>query len=163
MALIEPCRELLKLSDNIQVGLIVSTVVCAGISAASTFQNGRRPIFGRETHRGFFLGFVKDYMEPILQQPASDPDNDEVKTLADWIYFGLRNGLAHCFTIEYGGVERGLAKHVVSGTGEPKVDLHLLLADFESGWNRMLDGILATPAGSLATNFSTRFDEVFRD
>jgi hypothetical protein len=81
------------------------------------------------------------------------------------MYYRLRNGLAHGFVIEFGGLERTQNAYVGAGGrfGEPIMDLPTLVDDFDTGWNRMLDQILQNPVSQLAGNFARRFQQVFAD
>ncbi len=155
MVLLDPCRKALDVADEIHVGLIVPTIICGGISAASTFLNGQSAPGGQDG--AYFKSFVLRYMNGSLQ---NDPGIGG--TWADWMYSKLRCGLAHAFTIESGGVETQ-GPYLVPGSPDPKMNLRLLLDDFENGWNRMLDDVVTTPADQLAKNFVTRFDRVFQD
>src|SRR6266550_1705621 len=69
--LIQPCRLAVKDSDRVAVGLLVPGLICSGISAASTFLQGRR---ARNREDGiFFKAFVRAYMNPDLQKPLTHP------------------------------------------------------------------------------------------
>jgi hypothetical protein len=163
IALVQPCKVALTVADRVHVGLIVATIVCAGISAGSTFQHGRQATRGQD--RAYFATFVRDYMHPCLQGPLADPNDRRVMCWSDWMYYRLRNGLAHGFVIEFGGLDRVQNAYVGAGGrfGEPIMDLPTLVDDFDAGWNGMLDQILQDPASQLANNFAMRFLQIFAD
>lgn len=164
IALVQPCKVALTVADKVHVGLIVATTVCAGISAASTFQHGQQAPGGQD--RAYFTAFVRDYMHPCLQGPLVDPTERRVASWVDWMYYRLRNGLAHAFAIEFGGLDRVQNAYVVGAGGrfgEPIMDLPTLVDDFDAGWNRMLDQVLQNPVSQLATDFVRRFQQVFAD
>ncbi|OLB41102.1 MAG: hypothetical protein AUH11_00360 [Acidobacteria bacterium 13_2_20CM_57_17] len=79
------------------LGLILATAICAGISAASTFYAGREAKRGED--KRFFTGFVTRYM----QLPSQKPNHRIV--WVEWLYKDVRCGLAHNFTIMHGGIE----------------------------------------------------------
>ena len=84
--LIKPCRIALCFSEHIHVGLLVPTLICSGISAASTFQNGREAPWGQD--QSYFVGFVHSYMDSIFKQNAADPKKPKDDTYADWLSEG---------------------------------------------------------------------------
>lgn len=140
------------------LGLVLATAVCAGISAASTFLEGRRAK-RRGEDRQFFLQFVTSYMSPVLQ--------DEIEpglTWAEWLYTDVRCGLAHNFTIESGGVEYEAGSYTEIKSYGPEIRPPDLLEDFAQGWFRYLDEVRTSGSSKdLGTRFRKRFDEIFND
>jgi len=155
--LIRPCASAMKTALQTDLGLILVTAICAGISAASTYLKGQKAPHGKDEE--FFLGFVRAYMDPVLQEPAVGS-----LTWAEWLYKHVRCGLAHNFTIETGGVEYEASSYVELKSYGPEVRPQDLLADFSRGWSRFLDDVIrAGPGQSLGALFVKRFDEVFKD
>ena len=101
--LIEPCRDLLKISDDVQVGLIVPTVLCAGISAASTFQQGQQAPPGQDQNN--YLTFISSHMDAALQA-----DQGNGRTWAQWMYSQLRH-LPRLVETSEGKADHGLRRH----------------------------------------------------
>ncbi len=155
--LIAPCREAMKTPGN-DLGLILATAVCAGVSAASTFYKGQRARRGGED-KEFFTDFVTHYMRLPHQKP--EPGVSWV----DWLYKDVRCGLAHNFTIMSGGIEYEVspAYTEIKKYG-PEVEPRELLRDFAEGWSRYLSDVRGDgPGKGLGKKFAERFDEVFRD
>lgn len=162
--LIKPCRIALRFAECIHVGLLVPTLICSGISAAGTFQNGQKAPPGQD--RNYFVGFVHGYMSAIFQDRAGDP-SCPTDTYADWLYRHVRCALSHGFKLGWGRIEgRQLGGHIVPHpvAGEPQIDQHWLLDDFASGWRAYLSAVSAGGAGTdIAHKFEARFDELFHD
>jgi hypothetical protein len=154
--LIKPCRLALSLSDKMHVGLLIPTLVCSGISAASTFLNGRRA--GRGEDKTFFLQFVASYLDDIFRNPTDE--------FAQWLYSDVRCGLSHSFSLERGSIEgRDIGGYIElhTTTREPQIDQHRFLDDFASGWRTYLDQTRANPGSDLCSKFEARFSELFHD
>jgi hypothetical protein len=155
--LLRPCMTSMKTILESDLGLVVPTAICAGISAASTFLNGTEAKRGKD--KIFFLGFVKRYMNKILQDNISCGG-----TWADWMYTELRCGLAHSFAIEKGGVEYEIPGYVEDKRCGPEMKPSKLLDDFSGGWSRYLDDVRTDgPKKGLGQLFETRFDKIFHD
>jgi hypothetical protein len=155
--LLHPCKLAMVDAMNGQ-GLILTTAICAGISAASTFLKGMRAPSGSD--KEFFMAFVKKYMDKRLQQQISILRI----TWADWLYKDLRCGLSHDFTIHRGGIEENpqyIVEHKAYG---PEICPSQLLADFARGWSKYLDDVKHDgPTKNLGLLFQKRFDNVFHD
>jgi len=164
--LIKPCRIALRFADcmHVHVGLLVPTLVCSGISAASTFQNGQEAPKGRD--RAYFVGFVHRYMGAIFQDMANDPNHPKNDTYADWLYRHVRCGLSHGFRLSWGRIEgRNLGAQILPhpASGEPQIDQHWLLEDFANGWMAYLTATSAGAGTDIADKFEARFDQLFHD
>lgn len=157
LILIRPCEEANKTALQTNLGLILATAICAGISAAGTFLQGQRAPRGQD--REYFLAFVRDYMDPRLQNQSSAGIS-----WAEWLYDSVRCGLAHSFVIEVGGIEYELSNYVLERTYGPEINPSLLLADFSDGWSKYLNAVVQDGQGKdLGALFEKRFDEVFHD
>ena len=162
--LIKPCRIALCFSERIHVGLLVPTLICSGISAASTFQNGREAPWGQD--QSYFVGFVHSYMDSIFKKNAADPKKPKDDTYADWLYRHVRCALSHGFKLGWGRIEgKKLGAYILahSPSGEPQIDQHRLLADFANGWMAYLAAARAGAGTTIAVNFGNRFDQLFHD
>jgi len=154
--LMAPCREAMKTPGN-DLGLILATAMCAGISAASTFYNGREANSGED--RKSFEGFVRQYMR--LAQQKGHPEGSWV----EWLYKDVRCGLAHNFTIKSGGIKYEISPSYteVKKYG-PEINPLKLLEDFEGGWFKYLNEVRKdSPDRGLGKKFATRFGQFFRD
>jgi hypothetical protein len=161
--LIKPCCIALRFADCIHVGLLVPTLVCSGVSAASTFQNGREAPTGHD--RNYFVGFVHDYMDAIFQHNARDPSRP-TDTYGDWLYRHVRCALSHGSKLGWGRIQgRKLSAHILPHpvSGEPQIDQHWLLDDFANGWIAYLTAVNAGAGTDIAVKFETRFDKLFQD
>jgi hypothetical protein len=140
------------------LGLVLTTAICAGISAAGTFLAGKRATKSGDDKK-FFVSFVTQYMDPVLQRRISSGP-----TWASWLYHQVRCGLAHGFTIESGGIELGIKGYVAMTQSGPEIDPQGLLDDFAAGWSKYLDDVrIAGEHSGLGTKFSARFRDVFHD
>ncbi len=84
LILISPCRLELERARDTNMGLILATATCAGISAASTFLKGQSAPRGKD--REYFLHFIRDYMNSILVDAAAAPQG--CSSWAEWLYRG---------------------------------------------------------------------------
>jgi len=154
--LIGPCREAMKTSGN-DLGLVLATAVCAGISAASTFYNGRRANPGDD--KKLFTDFVMCYMQLPHQKP------EPRMSWVEWLYRDVRCGLAHSFTIMNGGIEYEVspAYTEIKNYG-PEIEPRELLRDFAEGWSKYLSDVKRDgPVQGLGAKFAVRFDQIFYD
>jgi len=168
LVLISPLRSALNSWEQDQLGMVLVTGLCAGISAASTFLKGRRPRPRQETDRDFFLDFVRLYMAPVEPVLNAAPNvthwvGRPAATWAEWLYLYVRNGLAHAFTIEQGGFHHGLPALIDdSDPAEPVIDAARLLDAFERGWTAYLNDVRTHGEQSLLGRaFTTRWDDLF--
>jgi len=153
--LIAPCREAMKTPGN-DLGLILATAVCAGISAASTFYEGRE--VGPRENRQFFVAFVSRYMR--LASQSAKPGLSWV----EWLYKDVRCGLAHNFTVLSGGIEYEVTSYTEVKTYGPEINPLELLQDFAEGWSKYLSDVRRDGSGKgLGEKFAARFDQVFHD
>ena len=151
LILIRPCQNAMEDAQNNNMGLIVATAICAGISAASTFLHGKRASEKGDDRR-FFNDFVKGYMSPVIANES------------EWLYRKIRCGLSHNFTILEGGIEVSLGSYVDKGRAEQEMDPQIFLDDFAQGWSQFLDEVRREGENSHpGKNFVKRFDEIFRD
>jgi len=118
--LIGPCLEAMKSALKTDLGLVLVTAACAGISAAGTYLNGQQAPPGKDKQH--FADFVNAYMNPDLQ--TAGPDN---MTWTDWLYSHVRRGLAHSFTIDSGGVEYELEGYMEMKRYGREINPHALL------------------------------------
>jgi hypothetical protein len=155
--LIRPCREAMKSSVNTDLGLILTTGICAGISTAGTFLRGRRAKRPGED-RKLFEALARKYMD--IARVAPRPRVGWVK----WLYTDLRCGLAHAFTIQSCGIEfeaKGYAERKSYGLELNPVEL---LEGFARAVSKYLDDVRrAGPRYGLGAKFENRFDEIFQD
>lgn len=157
MILLKPARTAMKEALRTDLGFILTTAICAGISAAGPFLKGRRAPPRKDQQ--YFLDFVKAYMDPVLQ--------DSIKpglTWAEWLYGKVRCGLAHGYAIEYGGVEFEVPNYVLVKTCGPEMNPEHLLEDFAKGLSKYLQDVAKSgPTGDLGSKFEKRFIEIFHD
>lgn len=161
--LTDPCRAIVAnavLKDGTplgNLGLILATAVCAGISAAGTYLKGQRAPRGQDEQ--YFTDFVRAYMDPLLQK-----QNSMSVTWAQWLYKEVRCGLAHAFVIENGGIEYEVQTYVADKPYGPEINPSNLLEDFVRGWENYLGDVSKVGRGvGLGAFFEKRFDEVFHD
>ena len=156
--LISPCRAEVKMLGETNRGLILVTVICAGISAASTFFNGRQA-YGGEGEK-VFVDFVKTYMDPILTERRPKG----MESWAQWLYKDVSCGLAHGFTIRDGGFEMELKTYVAVKPYGPEINPGRLLEDLARGWSKYLADVRqGGPGSSLGRRFEARFNRIFHD
>ena len=156
--LVDPCREAMRTALKTDLGLILATAVCAGISAAGTFLRGRRAK-KRGEDRLFFIDFVSEYMALTKQKP--EPPGTH---WAEWLYSHVRCGLAHNFAIETGGVEYEAKSYTEIKSYGPEISPLELLEDFARGWMSYLEAVRSHGKGvGLGQLFEGRFDQVFVD
>ncbi len=154
--LTRPCAAAMNTALKTDLGLILTTAICAGISAAGTFLSGGR-VRGKD--KQYFLSFVKIYMDPVLQNPVAGDT-----TWADWLYGHVRCGLAHSFAIDLGGVEFEISEYVELKRCGPEISPAHLLADFAQGFLRYLQDVRNSgPTGKLGADFEKRFEKIFHD
>jgi len=157
--LIDPLRRIAPDLAQTELGLVFTTAICAGISAAGTYLKGRRAQPGRDKDSDFFLDFVRAYMDSGLREPEADG-----KTWAEWLYHDVRCGLAHNFTIMKGGIEVQVTQYVELTPNGPEMNPAHFLEDFAKGWTRYLSDVAAAGSGNgLGLLFEQRFNEVFND
>ncbi len=161
--LTEPCRAIVAkaaLKDGTplgNLGLILATAICAGISAAGTYLKGQRAPSRQDQQ--YFTDFVCAYMDPVLQNP-----NSTRMTWAQWLYKEVRCGLAHAFVIENGGIEYEVQNYVADKPFGPEINPSNLLEDFAKGWDKYLGDVSNAGRGvGLGAPFERRFDKVFHD
>ena len=157
--LISPCRVAMLDAIATDIGLILVTAICAGISAAATFLKGRR---ASGEDKQFFIDFVSQYMNPLLTKP---PGPTGYSNWAQWLYKDVRSGLAHSFTIESGGMKlQDIGGYVKNDPHRPEIHTPTLLVDFERGWLRYLNDVRSGgESRDLGQLFRKRFDEIFQD
>lgn len=156
LILINPLDKIMPDLLSNTLGLIATTAICAGISAASTHLRGERTT-GQDKQT--FIEFVTKYMDPRLQQQAVSG-----MTWAEWLYSDMRCGLAHCFTIDSGGIEVQVNKYLKIKSSGPEINPHDFLKDFSQGWNKYLAVVRKDGQGNgLGVLFEKRFAEVFHD
>jgi len=159
LILLSPCRSAMSAAavENGGMGLVLTTAICAMISAAGTFLKGKRAPPRQD--ESFFLDFVHQYMHVDLQQEV--PNHN--MTWVGWLYRDVRCGLAHAFAIETGGIEISQKYLEVKPYG-PEICPKQLLEDFASGWTRYLSRVLSDgPGNGLGELFERRFDQIFHD
>lgn len=155
--LLNPCRKAMSTAKENDLGLVLATAICAGISAASTFLNGKD---SRGQDKTFFLGFVRRYLNPALQDPISSLSI----TWAEWLYRDVRCGLAHGFMIHNGGVEYEVSNFIEEKPCGPEISPKLLLEEFSKGWTKYLGEVLnGGPSKNLGLLFEQRFKQIFND
>jgi hypothetical protein len=156
--LLNPCKSAMANATQSNLGLVLTTATCAGISAASTFLKGKRAQ-KKGDDRKFFIAFVNQYMDSRLQKPISSLK----VTWADWLYADLRCGLAHNFTICRGGIEES-TNYLEETVHGPEICPLRLLEDLAAGWSKYLDDVERDgPSKGLGRLFQNRFDKVFQD
>jgi len=158
LSLTDPCEACMAEAETNYMGLILTTAICAGISAAGTFLRGKRASKKGEDKK-FFVAFIARYMDPVLKEKYPHGG-----TWASWLYHRVRCGLSHGFAIDEGGIELGLDSYVSSTSNGPELDPRRLLKDFTAGWSQYLQEVRAGGEQSdLGRRFKTRFDAVFYD
>ena len=155
-ALIKPCQKAMREAQDNDLGLVLMTGICAGISAASTFLHGRQPNKQGENKK-FFVNFLTHYMDPDLCGQCGTGT-----TWHNWLYSHLRCSLSHAFVIDRGGFDFDLPAYVNSHCEEPKIDARRFLDDFKAGWKKYLNEIRGPNATDLRDKFTRRWDELFR-
>lgn len=158
--LFEPYKLALERWEQDQLGLILVTGLCAGISASASF------LSPDERDRRAFLIFVKKYMpDSLAQKPgvSMSCDGSGACCWGRWLYSCVRCGLAHGFTISRGGFDLGLSQLIDDVQPfEPMVDAKLLWSEFKHGWDNYLAEVRsARESSELGKNFVKRWDELF--
>jgi hypothetical protein len=155
--LIRPCREAMRSALKTDLGLVLATAVCAGISAAGTFLKGCRARRGED--KQFFVEFVTQYMNLAHEKPIPAGTS-----WPEWLYSHVRCGLAHNFAIESGGVEYEATSYVELKPCGPEISPLELLEDFSRGLNKYFGDVRDDgEANGKGILFKNRFDEVFHD
>ncbi len=152
--LLEPCHKGMQGELRDHLALILVTGVCAGISAASTYYKGKD---SRSDNKIFFVDFVNRFMGPVLQTtgPKGMP-------WSEWIYRDLRCGLAHNFTVMFGGIEYSASPYVQLMAHGPQINPERFLQDFDNAWTSYL--LIVRQGGcdsDEGKKFQSRFDKVF--
>lgn len=155
--LINPCRKAMDTALKTDLGLVLATAVCAGISAAGTFLQGSQARRGED--KQFFMEFVTQYMD-LARQKSQPPGT----TWPEWLYSHVRCGLAHSFTIESGGVEYEATSYVAIKPCGPEISPLELLEDLSRGLNKYFGDVRKDGESSgKGLLFKKRFDQVFHD
>lgn len=161
--LLRPCKAIVEKAAEKDghplgdLGLVLATATCAGISAAGTYLSGQRAPRGQD--EAYFTNFIGTYMNPVLQG-----SNSLGLTWAQWIYREVRCGLAHAYVIENGGIEYEVQTYVEDKSYGPEINPGDLLSDFARGWEKYLGDVEAAGKGAgLGSLFERRFDQVFHD
>ena len=158
-ALIDPCRAAMRDWHKNDMGLILVTSICAGISAASRFYTCPLPR-GKGADKKAFVCFLTKWVGAKF---GEEVPGENSLTWADWLYFNVRCGLAHAFTVEMGGFDIGMSDPLkLDSQQRPKVDAEDLLRAFEEGWGNYLAAVRRQgPRGPMGERFERRWDEVF--
>ncbi len=157
MILIIPCQRAMQTELQTDIGLILTTAICAGISAAGTFLTGRQAQKKGED-RKFFTAFVGTYME--LRKVTPSPK----KGWADWLYRDLRCGLAHNFAVLSGGIEYEAKGYVETKPYGLELNPTEFLEDFARAWSKYLGDVRKFGKDKgLGQKFEHRFDQIFHD
>lgn len=157
LILLDPLRKTAPYLLENSLGLVMTTAVCAGISAAGTYLKGQQAPRGKD--RVYFLDFVRDYMDARLQEPIVG-----YKIWAEWLYDDVRCGLSHAFAIKNGGIEVQVTNYLELKQCGPEIHPVEFLEDYARGWSKYLGQLRELGQGHrLGASFVKRFGEVFHD
>lgn len=127
---LDPLEEILYLEKENALAkfhlLNVMTIICCAIEGLGHYLTGK---VGIGTAKTAFEKFVKDFMNPDFQKVH----DGKTYSLILWEYF--RNGLAHGFVIEKGGIERKLSGYFnVNPQIGLEIDIDYFVSDFKKAF-----------------------------
>jgi hypothetical protein len=153
---LDPLEEILYLEKENALAkfhlLNLMTIICCAIEGLGHYLTGK---VGFRTARPAFEKFVKEFMNPDFQKVH----NGKTYSRILWEYF--RNGLAHGFVIEKGGIERKLSGYF---NVDPKIgleiDVDLFVSDFKKGFEDFFKKLQSEGDNSgLGNNFKKIFQK----
>lgn len=174
LVFLTPFTRLVALeSDDCYVWLCVMNLAGAAISSLADFM-------GRGNDRDKFTAFLITYLPTfaragfLLHDPNADRRNPPAASPAAQFYQFFRNGLAHDFCIQWGGLQHRdeigdvgvgyLFEAVLRMPGETGLGVvpREFVTDFEAGCLRFLEVLGRAPAGSdLRRSFERTFQRVY--
>jgi hypothetical protein len=175
LVFLTPFRRLVELEGpDCYVWLCVMELAGAAIHALANLA------VGHSSDHAKFTTFVNTYLPTFaatnlrLDDPRGDRRNGTAMTSADHFYKYFRNGLAHTFCIEWGGLQHreelpGLGASYLFQTTQSLAGEHGLgivprefVREFENGCERILTAFAAAKAGdALREAFERTFERVF--
>jgi hypothetical protein len=150
--LIKPIEEIFRIRTTNSLiwdlNVSVCTLICEGLSGLSTYYYGSG--YGCK-----FKNFVEDYLYP------SHPDKTSRASL---LWHRVRCSLSHGFYIQQAWLETDKSMHYSLGlNGRLIIDLETFFDEFKLAVDAFLSDVLRKKSATLATNFESRFDKVFRE
>lgn len=167
LIVLEPLEELLHL-ENSQLTrkyhlLNIVTLVCCGIEALGHYLLPERRRRGKKRTttkpREYFKEFVKVFMNSEFQRNSAKAD----ETYSDYVYDYFRNGLAHGFCIQRGGIERKQKRYFDYDSGRNRLimDVDFLIDDFKQAFVKFFQTLQSEGEnGSYGKTFEKRFKKI---
>lgn len=157
---LRPLRQILRLvrqaTTRSSAVLCFGTCICSAIEAFGRFHTGK---VGMGTGADSFRAFVTDFMDPDFAKQLHG------KSYAKLLHDHFRNGLAHGFTIKWGGFEFSPALFLVRLVGPTtvlEIDPCRLYEDFARGVSDYVTKLKSAPnASPRYVKFSAVFDELW--
>jgi hypothetical protein len=166
LILLNPLEELAHLEKSSMTNkyhlLNIVTLVCCGIEALGHYLLPDQKIQGnkkkRTENREYFKIFVSQFMSGKLQRVCKHTQ----KTYSHYIWKYFRNGLAHGFCVERGGIER---KRPFFTYYQKKdrliVDVDLLFEDFKQAFGKFFEKLESEGSnGTYGKTFEDRFKKL---
>jgi len=161
--LLKPIDAIIERETDVFPWLAVAELVCAGIEALAGFFGNRQHGTGTP-----FCRFVYAFMHGDFCREALDA-NGELKTYCEHLQAYFRNGLAHGFGIEWGGLWNANAQNL-PGYLRPNADgrgiaicPRGLLSDFRQAIEAYFDRLVREGENSLVgRNFAERFEAILQ-
>jgi hypothetical protein len=161
--LLKPIDAIVERETDVFPWLAVTELVCAGIAALAGFFGDKQHGVGTS-----FCRFVYAFMHGDFCREALDA-NGEPKTYCEHLQAYFRNGLAHGFGIEWGGLWNADTQNLL-GYLRPNVDGRgiaicpkALLYDFRQAIEAYFERLACEGENSLmGRNFAGRFEAILQ-
>lgn len=154
---LDPLEEILYLERENALAkfhlLNVMTIVCCAIEGFGHYLTGE---VGMGTATPAFKKFVKTFMNADFQKVYDGETYSDIL----WKYF--RNGLAHGFVIERGGIERYMHEYFnINPKIGLEIDIDKFVLDFKKAFGEFFEKLLSEGENSeLGNNFKKVFHKI---
>lgn len=149
-------RQVQRDPKRSSAALCFGTCICSAIEAFGRFHTGK---IGWGTGWPSFKAFVRDFMHADFKKQVHN------ETYAKLLHDHFRNGLAHGFTIKWGGFENTqtyIRIKQVGPTAMLLIDPSQFYQDFEHGVFDFVTNLRSAPnAPTRFTKFNAVFDELW--
>ena len=174
MVFLEPVRRMIREDSHVfrslhsrslnghppcDVAIAAFSVMLNAVEAFGSFLPARKPTHGERRSKNVsrFLAFMEQYMKRWCRNLTLGPSS---KPLVQILWEGYRNGIAHQFVIENGGIEYDLRSRWAVRHGVPQVNPRCFLADLKMGLERFFSDV-SKKRSQKQKAFMTRFKEAY--